>query len=98
MKFKSTPVPMRLKNTSGLKMEVEYIVRRLTPENRLILEKGLKLLSVEHLRDLPGITNPDIIFYFIAGTKDLLAHHDPEYIYKYRQFYLDQLDYLTTLI
>lgn len=89
---------MRLKNPSGLKMEVEYIVRRLTPENRLILEQGLRLLGLEHLRDLPGIANPDIIDYFIAGTKDLLAHHNPEYIFRYRQFYLDQLEYLATLI
>lgn len=98
MKFISTPVPMTLKNSSGLKMEVEYIIRRLTPENRFILENGLKLLGLERLRDLPGIADPNIIEYFIAGIKDLLVHHDPEYIFRYRQFYLNQLEYLATLI
>ncbi|MGE5604312.1 MAG: hypothetical protein ACM3YE_01315 [Bacteroidota bacterium] len=62
------------------------------------LEQGLRLLGLDHLLDLPGIANPDIIFYFIAGTKDLLANHDPEYISRYRQLYLDQLEYLATLI
>jgi hypothetical protein len=98
MIIKSNPVVMRHKNRSGLKLAVEFIVRQLTPEDRSVLDQGLRMLGLEQLRDLPGIDNLDMVDYFLGGTRDLLARYGSEYITQHRQLHLDQLEYLATLL